>query len=205
MKKAFFLVLLLTVVANGLYAKKVKGLIKYNDHTEEVTLKIPAGLFGNNPQYVRLQDGVRYINTDGVTKTLKPSEAEAVKFSIKGETIVLVSVENTINKRAVYNFNRDSHLFLKLVLNGELRLYDYYTEKHTPATDQKTGTISIKQEYLLKLPDSPLKNLKTIGFRKDMMEYFSYCPELVEMLETRTLRKKDIEAIVEFYNQKCSN
>ncbi|MBL3657911.1 hypothetical protein [Fulvivirga sediminis] len=204
MKKALFLLILIIVSINGLHAKNVKGFIKFADSMQEVTLKIPAGLFGNHPQYIRLQNKIKYISPNGDVKVLKPSDAEAVKFSFKGEMITLVSVKNNTDQSRLTGVTQDSHIFLKLVMDGKLKLFQYYSAQYSPGVGQQPGTTTIKDEYLLQLPDEPLKRLKSIGFRKDMKEYFSDCPALVEILDSRTLRKKDMEAIVEFYNQNCN-
>lgn len=38
-----------------------------------------------------------------------------------------------------------------------------------------------------------------------MLDYFRDCPALRERLERKDLRRKEIEAIVLYYNQHCAN
>ncbi|WP_157363848.1 hypothetical protein [Alkaliflexus imshenetskii] len=48
-----------------------------------------------------------------------------------------------------------------------------------------------------------LKQPKELSFKKDMMEYFSDYAALVEKIENRELRARDIKTIVRFYNSNC--
>jgi hypothetical protein len=51
--------------------------------------------------------------------------------------------------------------------------------------------------------NGPLKQPRALGWKKDMLEYFSDCPALRERIESKDLRRKEIEAIVLFYNRQC--
>jgi hypothetical protein len=51
--------------------------------------------------------------------------------------------------------------------------------------------------------NEPLKQPRSLGWKKDMLEYFSDCPALRERIEDKDLKRADIEAIVMYYNNNC--
>ncbi len=59
------------------------------------------------------------------------------------------------------------------------------------------------EKYILQKGDGELKRTKGLNFRKDMVEYFSDCPELSKRIDNKEFRNNDLESIVRFYNNKC--
>jgi hypothetical protein len=56
---------------------------------------------------------------------------------------------------------------------------------------------------ILQKGNGELKRPKGLTFKKDMINYFSDCPKLVEKIESKDFRKDDLESIVRFYNSNC--
>ncbi|MFT6165528.1 MAG: hypothetical protein ACJAV5_000743 [Vicingaceae bacterium] len=46
--------------------------------------------------------------------------------------------------------------------------------------------------------------MKGLKFRANMANYFSDCPELSRMIEKMELTRRDLVAIIGFYNSKCT-
>ena len=67
------------------------------------------------------------------------------------------------------------------------------------------GTTYNIEKFVLKKRNGPLKRPRGIVFRKDMSEFFSDCPELVEQIQNKDFRKGDLELMVMEYNKKCAN
>jgi hypothetical protein len=67
-----------------------------------------------------------------------------------------------------------------------------------------TSTSSTVNDFIFHKGNGELKSPKTLGWRKDMIEYFSDCPALREKIESKDLRRKEIEAIVLYYNNNCA-
>ena len=66
------------------------------------------------------------------------------------------------------------------------------------------GTYTFDVEnYILQKEDGELKRIKSLTFKKDMIEYFSDCPKLIEKIDNKEFSKQDIKAISAFYNSDC--
>ena len=106
-------------------------------------------------------------------------------------------------------FSMSTNIFLKLETDGKLKLFNYYYTQSSPgmynaSTGAMTGGYSYSVErYILQKGDGELKRPKSLTFKKDMVEYFSYCPALVEKIESKYFRKNDLEFIVNYYNSNC--
>jgi len=46
--------------------------------------------------------------------------------------------------------------------------------------------------------------LFTKNFKKAASAYFKDCPSLVKKIQSRTFKKRDLEKIVSYYNNKCT-
>lgn len=72
------------------------------------------------------------------------------------------------------------------------------------STGDMTGGNSINLErFVLQKGEGDLKRPKGLTFKKDMADYFSDCPALIEKIESKDFRKNDLEFVVRFYNSNC--
>jgi len=70
----------------------------------------------------------------------------------------------------------------------------------------ETGNKAVLQKtenFYLQKDGEKLKRPRTLNFRKDMTEYLSDCPSLVEKIRDKDFKRKDLEFIVLFYNKQC--
>lgn len=106
-------------------------------------------------------------------------------------------------------YSVSTNVFLRLESDGKLKLFNYYYTKRSPGMyNASTGTMSggysySVENYILQKGDGELKRPKSLTFKKDMAQYFSDCPALVEKIESKDFRKDDLEFIVQFFNSNC--
>ena len=141
-----------------------------------MTFNIPFNFLSREPNYEKLQYKVKYFDPAGKKVVLKADNAKEIQFQFAGENVRMLSRYNSIGIGNI--FSMSTHIFLKLEMDGKLKL-------------QKEN--------------GELKRPKGMSFRKDMTEYFSDCPALVEKIEDKDFRKSDLEMMVNFYNSNCSN
>nr|NQU89140.1 hypothetical protein [Bacteroidota bacterium] len=210
MKKVVLLIFLGMIFTTKVDAKKVNGQIIYENDTIDVIIKLPVSLFSQKINYEKLQKKVQYYDSNGKKIKLLPDEAREIRFTYDGEDIRMLSRLNTLKNRNV--FSSGTHIFLRLKNDGKLKLFEYhYTESNGPAINTESsgnttvtgGTTYSIEKYILQKGNGELKKPRGIIFRKDMMEYFSDCPELSQKIEQRELKKRDLESIVRLYNSNC--
>ena len=191
-------------------ARKIPGKIVDNEgNTTNVVFNVPFGFLGSTPNYEKIQFRIAYFDEANKKKVLKPDHARRIIFTHKGEEIIMVSRINTIDAGTI--FNTSTNIFLRLRMDGKLKLFSFYSSSYSPGVyNPTTGVTSAGHSYsfsnfVLQLGDKRLFHPRGIRFRKEMMEYLRDCPDVVSLIESRELRKGDLEAIVILYNQKCSD
>jgi hypothetical protein len=209
MKNLLFVIGLSLAVFSADAAKKIEGYITYNNNqTVKVTFLIPVGFLSSEPSYLGLQFRVRYIQNN-VKLTLRPDDAREISFTYKGQTIRMLSVIDNLQMSSM--FNSHARVFLRLLTDGEVKLFDYYATSYSPGmyspgTGMTTGGTSYTYERsVLQRGNGPLMRPRGLFFKKDMAEFFQDCPELVERINEKVFRKGDLELIVREYNEKCGD
>ncbi|WP_028981455.1 hypothetical protein [Sporocytophaga myxococcoides] len=204
-KKIFLVVFFALILSSKLLAEKVKGKIILENDTIDVTFDIPVDYFSLEINYESLQQRIKYIDSTGNKKVLHPEDAKEIRFKYEFENIRMLSRENSL---LLGNpFSRGSHIFLKLEIDGRLKLFKYYHTQHIGGGyNSGTGTVSSGSAYssegfILQKENTELKKIKR--FKKDMPEYFSDCTKLVEKIENKEFSESDMDLIVKFYNSKC--
>jgi hypothetical protein len=102
------------------------------------------------------------------------------------------------------------HVFLKLEIDGKLKLFKYYFTENSPvmynsSKNVTTGGYSFTADrYILQKSDEEIFMPRDLTFRKDMMKYFQNCPELFLKIENKEYRKKDLKIVVCYYNSNCA-
>lgn len=208
MKNVFLVIIFLLITLSNVKAKKIEGLIILNnDETLEVTFIIPFGFLSPEPSYLKLQTRVRYIDSSNQKKVLKPDDAKEISFMHNGYEIRMLSVQDDLQLSSL--FSSQTKVFLKLEIDGNLKLFNSYATQQSPgmynaSMGMSTGGYSYSVErYVLQKGNGELFRPRGISFRKDMSAFFSDCPELVQKIQNKDFRKGDLELIVKEYNKKC--
>jgi hypothetical protein len=187
-------------------AKKIEGQIIYDNDTVNVYFKIPVGLFAGELHYERLQYRVSYFDMMGNRFVLLPDQAKEIRFVYDDKNIRMLSRSITMNSGI---FSSGRKIFLKLEIDGYLKLFTYYYTQSSPGTyNSSTGTTTgsysyTVEKYVLQKGGGELMWPRRHAFKKDMTTYFIECPELTEKIENGDFKKVDMELIVTFYNMYC--
>ncbi|MEO8472593.1 MAG: hypothetical protein ABI477_10370 [Chryseolinea sp.] len=187
-------------------AKKVEGKIIRRTGTETVIFNVPFKLLSSRPDIERMQYRIRYYDKFGKKMILKPGEAEEIQFAYKNEVVRMISISNDLGLQGT--FSRSTFVFLRLEIDGPLRLFKYYqtssnnTGYYGAGISTGGGTYTTENLYLQK-EGQKLKRPRTLNFRKDMADYLSDCPALVDRIRDKDFKRKDLEFIVMFYNKQC--
>jgi len=200
MKKLSLLILLSTLFIVITKAEKIKGKIIYsNDSIVNVVFNIPFNNYTAEIDFQSLQYKVTYFDAKGEKIKLHPGFVKEIQFTYSHEKIRMIS--------RIY---KHDFIFLKLAIDGHLKLYDYYYTQITPGmSNPMSGTMSVGSvysvdSYLLEKENDELTSIRKSKFKKDMCKYFSDCSLLIEKIKEKEFGKEDIEAIVRFYNSKCN-
>lgn len=200
MKNILLITSLIFLISTEAHAKKVKGWIYRNNEKVEVTFKIQFGL-GSGPVYQQIQNRVVYFDKSGKRNVLKPEDATEFRFEYNGEEVRMISVDGDLEDGAPMTWG--SRIFLKLEIDGMVRLYRHdYTQTNYSSTMAMSTSYNVER-YLLQKGDGKLKRPRTLTFKKDMVQYFSECPELCDKIESKEFKKRELESIVEYYNTQC--
>ena len=201
------LITALLAISFHTYGKKIQGTIILNGNSREVTFDIKVPLLGYEPNFERIQYKVRYYDESGKKQTLRPGDADEIRFKYAGMEVRMISRPNTLGSGGI--FSTASKIFLKLEIDGPLKLYRYYYKQSAPAYyggaggGYSPGASYTVENLIFQKGNGPLKQPRALGWKKDMLEYFSDCPALRELIESKDLRRKEIEAIVMYYNRTC--
>jgi hypothetical protein len=197
----------LAVISLHAYGRKIQGIIILNGKSREVTFDIKVPFLVDEPNFERIQYKVRYYDESGKKQTLRPDGADEIRFEYEGMEVRMISCPNTLGGGSI--FSTASKIFLKLEIDGPLKLYRYYYKQSTPGYyggaggGYSPGASYTSDNLIFQKGNGPLKQPRTLAWKKDMLEYFSDCPALRERIESKDLRRKEIEAIVLYYNQNC--
>ncbi len=219
MKQVVLLIGILVAVTCSAQAKKIAGKIYFSKDTLEVVFNIPLKLIARTPDFVSLQRGVTYYNAEGKKVKVLPDHAKAFSFVFKDNVITMLSCRNEFEDlyiQPLLSFKeRQKNIFLKLEINGKLKLFTYYESRQSygapmPANPAAPGGmffapgIAYTKTYsVLQKGNGHIEKPKAISFRKDMMYYFHDCPELVDRLKQREYTKSKLQELVLFYNSNC--
>jgi hypothetical protein len=207
MQKLAFTILFFLCVTTLAFARKIEGQIISSKGTRNVVFNIPFRFLSKEPNYERLQFRVRYYDASGKLVTLKPDDAEEIRFTVANKQVRMLSRINTIGGGSI--FSTQANIFLRLEVDGPLKLFHYYYTQTSPGMYSGSGAMTGGHSYsvenlILQKGNGELKQPRSLTFRKDMRAYFSDCPQLTERIEARDFRRADLEAIVMFYNSNCA-
>ena len=149
------------------------------------------------PDYLGIEIG-DFLEPNERERELKPHQAKEVCFQYNNEMTRLISHIDHLNLEKKIFKKKKTYVFLKLEVEGNLRLYSFYYTQHVNMDFSYKSKFMIfqKKQGLLYLP-------KRMGFRKAMMKYLEDCPKVYERLKLKMYGKGDEIEITEDYNEKC--
>ncbi|MEO5599933.1 MAG: hypothetical protein ABIR06_03300 [Cyclobacteriaceae bacterium] len=209
--KAVRIIIFLTATAfilSSANAKKIPGqIVDRQGNILEVIFNIPFGFLSSEPNFEKIQYRIAYYDAMKNKRILKPDEASEIIFNNKKEEIRMLSRPNSIGAGSIFFTN--THIFLRLKIDGKLKLFNYYYTQNSTTYNSSTGAMTGSHpytfaKYVLQIGEETLLQPRGLAFRKDMLSYIIDCPEVIRMIEERELRKGDLEIIVQQYNAKCS-
>ena len=104
------------------------------------------------------------------------------------------------------NFISADKKFYRILIEGrKVNLYERVVKNHNvavgaPGMPSSTYTTSSENFYLKKVDEDEFFFVPFFTFRGDLMTYFKDCPELVDAIEARELRRRDLKEMVRRYN-----
>ncbi len=191
MKRNVTIILFLYLSISNSFAKKIEGiLITKKDSTVKVLLDIPILIIPQEIAFFRIQSSiVCYSLTNSKKYVIHPNQVKEIRFKYDSEEIRMVSC---IDSSEI--ITSDRFLFLRLIVDGKLKLYKYYTLQ---SNDLSAG-------YYLQKNNDKLYRPRLFYFKKDMNEYLNGCVSLIRKINDNVYSKSDLEYIVKDYNS-CSN
>jgi len=203
MKRVSFFIALVFFFSIKLQGQNIEGKIIFAHDTIDVTFKIPLIFPSQKIDFYRLQNKVKYFDSTGKKITLWPEDAKEIQFKYNNHNIRMLSRKNLIE------FSADTAIFLRLVVDGELKLFYYYALAILGTNSTSTGMVNMSSSardelFIMQKGNDELFDTGRFTFRKDMMEYFSDCPALSKLIETKEFLKDDVAEIVNYYNSKCN-
>jgi len=132
----------------------------------------------------------------------------------------LRSIEIKENKRSknftIYCYKiipKNGYTLLKQIEKGKVNLYMFFDVFHSsksgPNGSMTMSSSSINRYYIAKDDKEIVTHLGSNGllfdkkFKKAASTYFKDCPELVTKIQKKKYKKKHIEELVKYYNEKC--
>ena len=188
MNKAIFFCALILASVQVHAAQEVHGQIIYKDKTIDVTFLIATFLDGFSIE--NLQNKIRYVDENGEQRTLRPKDAEEIRFTWKEQDVRLVS-----RKPSRYATKKK---FLHMVVDGNVRFYEYIKTYYSGRRTIRARTAIC---FLLQRDNEKLLAPRAFGSRKQVAKYFKDCPVLAEMIRSKVLT--DMKEIAMYYNNNC--
>lgn len=206
--RAIVLMVLVFVFTTAI-AKKIPGqIVDRSGNARDVVFNIPFKLLASEPNFERLQYKAVYFDENGKKVVLRPDEAQEITFQHRGMKIRMVSRVNSMGGGSLFNTN--AYIFLRIYIDGPLKLFRYYYTQsspgmYNPSTGFSGSHTYTAENYILQKGDGELMQPRGLTFRKDMTSYLKDCPELTEKIQGRDLRRAELEIIVMEYNKKCGD
>jgi hypothetical protein len=190
------ILLTLIVILNTLsiQAKNTQGQIIYENDTVDVTFIIPVKLITQEIKFEKIQNKIRFYDSNGSRYKLKPNQAKEIRFTYNGKEIRMLS-RNKINVDTRF-FSGSQNIFLRLIVDGDLKLFKYYDKQRIHDNTIVTPVDVIQKN------DEDLKRITNL-ISNDLGPYISDCPKLIAMIKNKELRITDLVKVVNTYNKEC--
>jgi len=198
MNKTLFGVMFFTLISTQAFSRNIQGFyINNSGDTSKVIFDIPIAA-PNNPKIKNLHFGINYRDQNDVLRSIKPHQAKEVVFIYNNKVTRLLSRTDHLNLSHKMFKKGKSYIFLKLEVDGKLKLFSYYHTQHVSMDFSYESKMMIFQKGndLLFIPNN-------YRFRKSIRKFLNDCPELVKKIKKRLYGKGDEVEIARLYNEKC--
>lgn len=207
MKKIVIIIAFLFVLP--ITAQKEKAILHFKDGTSLKGL-VKITIQEDQIKFRKDKKSKKVIYNSKEVQSIEIYDKETDLFNLKGDT-----------KHAHYYYkkikNKETYppRLLEIILDGKVKLYLDYIESSTPSYIGPNGMMmgggsqSISKYYVSKENEYLVTHLGDRGnlfsknFKKAASEYFKDCPSLVKKIQDKVYGKKDIEAVVTYYNTEC--
>ena len=219
LKLILYTFLFLLLLKNSQAKQTVKGTIITDKDTLDVEFIVPTLL--GDLQIHLIQKSIQYKDSTGFLRSLLPEQAEEIKFTYKDYEYRMLSKEYYYDDIGPNN----SRIFLHIIIDGYLKLYHFYYYQHyieNPNHLVNKPKILIKKDEnknnpnyhkpsnvvarkVLQRSDRKIKTPQLMYYKKDMLQYLGHCPTVKEGLKNKRFKKKNINELVEVFNQECKD
>lgn len=142
--------------------------------------------------------------TEGKKKPIeeiKTKNVDSIIFNLSYKT--KGKIMNRYAKFIVINKNNKKTKlgFAELIIDGKIKLL-----KRTVSSGNYPHINIVEETLLQRDDDVPVEfnYAELTSFKKRAMEFFNDCPSLLNKIENKVYTKKDLETIVNFYNDNCA-
>lgn len=185
---------LFIIIIKNIHAKQVvKGIIITKEDTLEVEFILPTVL--GELQTHLIQKSIQYKDSTDFLRSLLPEHAEEIKFTYKDYEYRMLSKEYYYDDIGPNN----SKIFLHIIIDDYLKLYHFYYPQYTY---NSAGIIARK---VIQRSNRKIKTPQLMHYKKDMLQYLGHCPTVKEGLKNKRFKKKNINELVEVFNQECKD
>ncbi len=199
MKSIYLLIILFMIAFSSAFSQNTKAVLIFKDGTS--------------------QEGLAKITASGLVKYRKAKGEKRVKYNFDKFEYIKLYESNGINnyvRRKVKGQLQPK--ILQVVTKGKVTLYKVNSSGMTPMNMGGPGGFgaapvmyhhySINSYYVQKEGEQVVTHLGSTelfskNFKKAASTYFQDCSELVEKIQNKEYKKKDIENVVRFYNERC--
>lgn len=209
-KTLTFVTALFLLSFHSLGYEKVPGIVIYQNETISVTFDVPIVMFTKEWDFTRLQKGAYFYDASGKKRRVVPKQALEIQLFL-GDT-------DTIRMVSIVHKGRARRTFAQLMNDGKINVYFMMTPPSNNVSSgpggmpignagmHYHGSGAYRGYLLVKKGDwRPDVKAKRLKFRKEMIEFFSDCPQVVEQIEGQELTNKELSVVVDFYYQYCGD
>ncbi|HBF87615.1 MAG TPA: hypothetical protein DDX39_03145 [Bacteroidales bacterium] len=199
MKKKILIFVIVLLNISTFFAQKIPAyFISNNNVTTKIYLDDSKGFFKQGIDIEKFQHRIKYYDSNNEKHFLYPNMAKEINFMYEGKAVQMLS-----------RIMPDGSLsFIQIVIDGKIKVFKRYITRHISSGGGMYGapmtTFSYDVEkFYLQRDNEMLFRPIGVSFKKDMIEYFYDCPNVVKKIEERIFTIKDIEKIVYEYNETC--
>ena len=193
----------LFICSTPLHAQKSKAVLTFKD--------------GN------IKKGFGVLVSGNRVKFRAKRKSKPIKYHFKNlETVTITRKDDSRTYAYIRVQNKNKPRVLEVKVAGNLSLYElsrtHYSGGHIGGAGGAGGfgggftpvyTYNINNFYVLKEGQKEATHLGSNhlfskNFKKAASAYFKDCPSLVKKIQSRTFKKRDLEKIVTYYNNKCT-
>lgn len=177
-------------------------ILKKSGKTLKTKFEFTVSKFDNVLDVEAIQKEVNYLDSAGVKHVLSPEDVAEIRFTHDSTEYRMLACPNKI-KLGGGALRAPKIIFLKLELDGKLRLLRYYeSSTSTSPTGKEMKTVT--RRYVLRKSNDDMIKPESDDFKKDMSEFFEDCQSMVFKISKQEFTKKDMQKIVRFYNAECA-